>query len=144
MSLVQLGFDPKLRAAIRQTVLTWNIGAAAADASEDFVVFVSDRKAVLRRVSWVPHDDVTGANTNTFHLNVINRGSDNTGTTELANIDYVSGTDASTNIEEVFTAAADTQVSAGDVIVVQRELVGTGQAMPEGTFVVIAEVQDFA
>ncbi|MFQ5524363.1 MAG: hypothetical protein ACE5F5_12455 [Acidimicrobiia bacterium] len=138
-----LGFSPKLRAAVRQHVTVFNPGAAAADATEEWALLAAEKDLMIHRVSWIPKSAVTGQATNYFNLNVINAGSDGLPGTEIGNVDYASGTNASADQENVIVSS-DQRVSAGDVIVVQRELVGTGLAMPEGAFSVVFSVLDSA
>lgn len=76
-------------------------------------------------------EDITGQNTNTFNVNLINRGTDGTGITELANRDYVSGTDESAYVErDLYAPSSYLEVSKGTVLDLQRELVGIGMASP--------------
>lgn len=139
-----LGFSPRQRAANRQHVTVYHPGSAAGDATEEWPLVAFDKDATIHSVSWVPQTAVTGANTNTFHLNVRNLGSDGSATnTEIGNVDFVSGTDASA-LQETGIVTSDTAVVEGDVVSVQRELVGTGLATPEGAFVVVFSVADNA
>jgi hypothetical protein len=139
-----LGFSPRQRAANRQHVTVYHPGSAAGDATEEWALVAFDKDATVHSVSWVPQTAVTGANTNTFHLNVRNLGSDGaTTSTEIGNVDFVLNTDAAA-LQETDIVSTDTAVVAGDVVSVQRELVGTGLATPEGAFVVVFSVDDNA
>lgn len=139
-----LGFSPRQRSANRQHVTVYHPGSAAGDATEEWTLAAFDRNAVIHNVSWVPQTAVTGANTNTFHLNVRNLGADGATTnTEIGNVDFVSGTNADA-LEEKNIVTTDKRVAAGDVVTVQRELVGTGLATPEGAFVVVFSVDDWS
>lgn len=140
-----IGFSPRQRAANRQHVTVYHPGSSAGDATEEWTLVAFDKDATIHSVSWVPQTGVTGANTNTFHLNVRNLGSDGlTGTeTELGNYDFTSGNDA-TALVELDLVSTDTAVVEGDVVTVQRELVGSGLATPEGAFVVVFSVNDNA
>lgn len=132
-----LGFSPKQRGANRQHVTVFNSGAAAGDVTEEWVLLAVHLAATVHEVAWIPHAAVTGQDTNTFHLNVINAGADGVGNAndvEVGNVDFTSGNDASADQET--SLATDFGLDADDVLVVQRELVGTGLAMPEGTFLV--------
>lgn len=140
------GFEPRLRAAIKQHFGVHCPGAAAADATEDFGLFAAAYDCILERVSWIPKAAVTGAATNHFTLEVENRLADDSGTAVLGTATtYASGTNAAENVEEVLVDTGDNErISAGDVIVLQRTLVGTGLAMPEGVVSVVLSVLDNA
>ncbi len=138
-----IGFNPRLRGAVRQHATVFNPGAAAADATEQWALLAAERDLVIHRVSWVPKAAVTGQATNNFNLNVINVGADGGAGTELGNVDFGAGTNATADVEKV-VVSTDKRVKAGDVVVVQREKVGTGLDMPEGAFSVVFTVLDEA
>jgi hypothetical protein len=132
----QQAFSPKLRESLRHTVVVRLPAAAAADATEKWPVFYTDRKITVHGAWFVPQSTVTGQNTNTFNLNLKNAGTGGAGTTELGNLDFVLGTNATGLDATAFAALDDERVSAGEVLFAERELVGTGLAMPEGAVVI--------
>ena len=106
----------------------------AGAATQLFALFTAAEADVeVVAISAVPDADVTGQDTNTAHLNVLNAGTNGNGTTEVANTDLVSGTDLSGLIENWVHADSSAPIqlaSKGEALAVQRELVGTGLALP--------------
>lgn len=104
---------------------------AAADATIGHPVFIAPRDVEILEVSIIPQAAVTGADTNTKHLNLRNRGADGTGTTELANYDLTSGNNLS-NHDEKSLYAPTTPLAIADGVVLQLEVekIGTGLATP--------------
>lgn len=96
---------------------------AAADASILFPVLVAPAGTPLlvKRVSVTPAAAITGANTNTKHINVLDN------TTELSTLELVSGTDIAARAETtLYEPATPHTLDAGDVLNIQVEAVGTG------------------
>lgn len=113
---------------------------AAATATEVAYVFVAPFACKVRSVSLVWDAAITGANTNTTNVNLLNAGADGTGTTELANIDYASGTNATAGATvSLYAPASYLSLAAGAKLAIQIEKVGTGLALPTGTVVVTYE-----
>jgi len=103
----------------------------SAEPTKSHVIFFAPWKARVIRVAYLFDASVTGQDTNTFNLNLINRGTDGTGTTELANRDYVAGTDdAAYVLRELYKPSGGLVIPAGTVLDLQREQVGTGMDMP--------------
>ena len=130
-----------LREALRgKTAQAYVPAAAAGDATKEWPVFYADRACRILGVGVVPQATVTGADTNTFHWNVLNKGTDGNGTTEIGNVDFVAGTNADDfDYREIVAETASRRLNAGQVLSLQREKVGTGQATPEALVVVIYE-----
>ena len=133
-------FSPKQRNANKHPNVSYHPGAAAADATEDWTVFVAPCAGLIRKLSWVPNADVTGAATNHFSISFVNKGTDGNGSTAVGStVTYDNGTNA-TDFNEVYclnpaTTSAAT-VRKDEVIAFRRTKVGTGLAMPEGAVVV--------
>jgi hypothetical protein len=105
--------------------------AAAGDATASRVVFMAPFACRIRSVTIVPAAGITGQATNTFNLNVINRGVDGASSTEVANRDYLSGTNETAYTRRVlYQPSTPLSLAAGACLDLQRELVGTGLAMP--------------
>lgn len=104
---------------------------AAATATRKDPIFTAPRKCIVREVSVVSQAAVTGNNTNTKNLNIVDAGSAGVGTTEIANLDLVTGVNI-TALDEVNVPLNATYLvpgrtlAAGDVLVLETELVGTG------------------
>lgn len=113
------------------------IAHAAATATEYIGSLVIPIDGRIRAAYFIANAAVSGANTNTTHLNLQNGGVAGTGTTELTAIDLTSGNDLASGVKSVFTEALTTAVSAGTVVRLQAEKVGTGLDVPSGTLVVL-------
>lgn len=103
---------------------------AAADASKTHVIFEAPVSCKVEKVKVIPGAAITGANTNTKHLNLINRGANGVGTTEIANIDLVQGTDIGVAGANLYAPASPLEVAQGVQLGLQVEQIGTGQALP--------------
>ena len=126
MALIPLGNIPGKHSC--ETVVPSH---AAATATEDTAIFYAPFACKVTAVRLVPGAAVTGANTNTTHLNLINRGADGSGTTELANYDLTSGNDLTAyDNKNLYTPASGLAVVAGGVLTLQEEKVGTGLLVP--------------
>jgi len=119
----------------RLASMVYTAAAGAGDASKSWPVFCAPDDCKVLQVQIVPQATITGADTNSANLNLINKGSAGAGTTELGNIDFVNGTNATAfDAKDIVadTAIADaTALSQGDVLAIEREKVGTGLAIPE-------------
>ncbi len=103
---------------------------AAADATKTRVIFVAPVSGKIEKVKVVPDTAITGADTDTKHLNLIDRGTTGAGSTELASIDLVSGTDIGVAGANLYAPATPLSVSQGNQLAIQVEKIGTGQALP--------------
>lgn len=105
--------------------------SAAADATAEVPVFRAPFACKVRKVVLVPGAAITGTATNYHNLNLINRGTDGSGTTELANRDYLNGTNESKAVaRELYAPASYLALAAGAVLAIEKEKVGTGLALP--------------
>lgn len=95
-------------------------------------------KAKVFSVSFVPMAPVTGANTNYTNINIINKGSNGVGATEVAHIDFTGGTNASAYVEKALTlnSSSNLALSEGDILAIQHEKVRTGLDIPAGKIIV--------
>jgi len=98
---------------------------AAATATEARPIFVAPCAARIRAVTITPDVASTGDNTNTTNLNVINAGAAGAGTTEIGNLDLVTGVNLVAFDEKNIPITA-TALAEGDVVNLQYEKVGTG------------------
>lgn len=116
---------------------------AAATATEKLGVLEAPFDCYLRRVAFSPQDAVTGVDTNTTHLNVVDGGPDGSGTTELATKELVAGTDlVALDYQDIFAlTATKVELTAGDVLEFQWEKVGTGLLIPHGYVLVSIEAK---
>jgi len=108
----------------------------ASDATNYWASWVAPFALTITGIDYVPSDAITGANTNTNHINVDALAAG----TEIANIDFVSGTDGAAGVASALTltaTTADLNLAAGAVVRVEVEEVGTGlgTALPAGVIV---------
>lgn len=86
-------------------------------------------------VTFAPDADLTGANTNSRTLAVVNRGSAGSGTTSVASKAFTSGANATAGDETAITVsgtAGNLVVAEGDVLAWVSTHVGSGLADPGG------------
>lgn len=112
-----------------------NIPAVAGGSDATTVLCIAPFAGVLSMAVLYAVSAITGANTNTRKLEVINKKQDGAGTTLMASKQFNSGTNAvafdNTTITNSGTAA-DLVVAQGDVIVLVSTHVSTGIADPGG------------
>lgn len=114
-------------------VLTGTIAAALAGADE-FVDIVAPYAGTVTAAAFVPTTDITGADTNSRTVEVVNRGQAGSGTTQVALLALTAGVNAVATHEKALplsSTPSDLVVAAGDVLRVTSLHVGTGLAAPE-------------
>jgi hypothetical protein len=103
---------------------------AAATATEQRAAFVAPVKCRVVAIEFVSDAAITGDNTNTTNVNIVNKGAAGVGTTEVANKDYPTGASAvaldANAIPLNTTYANGVDLNEGDVLAVEYEKVGTG------------------
>jgi len=115
------------------------VPALATDSEGTPAVFRAPFDCTVLGVGYVPVANITGANTDSRTINVINKGADGNGTTEIASIDFTSGVNATDYNETALTLSptpADLDVDEGDVIAWASLAPGTGIADPGGLAVI--------
>jgi hypothetical protein len=98
-------------------------------------VYVAPRAATISAVTYVPVSAITGANTNTRSVSLVNKGQTGSGSTVVATLQFNSGVNAGASAMTSVTlsgTAANRVVAAGDVLQWQSAAVGTGIADPGG------------
>lgn len=98
-------------------------------------VYVAPRAATVSSVVYVPVTTITGANTNTRSVSLVNLGATGSGTTVIATLQFNSGVNATAGQAKTITLSgtpANLTVAAGDVLQWQSTHVGTGIADPGG------------
>lgn len=101
-----------------------------------YPVAVAPWVGTIVSATYAPDAAITGANTNSRTLNVLNGGAAGSGTTNMAALPLVSGTNLTAEHPTALTlsgTAANLAVSAGDIVQFQSLHVGTGIADPGGT-----------
>jgi hypothetical protein len=98
-------------------------------------ILVAPRDATVQAVTYSTVTAITGANTNTRSVSLVNKGQDGTGTTVIATLQFNSGVNTAASDEKTITlsaTAADLNLTAGDVLQWQSTHIGTGIADPGG------------
>jgi hypothetical protein len=109
--------------------------AAADDATAAQAILRAPHDGTVTEVTFVPDADLTGADTNSATLGVVNKGLDGNGTTVVASKAFTNTVNALDFDETTITltaTTADRAVLAGQVLAWQRTKVGTGLATPAG------------
>lgn len=94
---------------------------------------------VVSGVSYTPVATITGADTNSRTLSVINKGQSGAGTAVAASLALTAGVNAPAYDEKAVTLSgtpANLVVAAGDVLVFRSLHIGTGIADPGGQYTV--------
>lgn len=118
------------------TTLEENAPAVAAGSDKDTVVGRAPFAGTITAVTYTPDAQLTGANTESRTLSVINKGADGNGTTSVATKAFTSGVNANDFDETALTlsgTAANLVVADGDILAFNSLHVGsTGLADPGG------------
>lgn len=118
---------------------------ATAGNADSWVIGTLPFNAVITGVKWIPDAAVTGAATNNFAFQLLNKGPANAGTGAPTTVKtYASGTNSVINTPEAYTmstTATDINGTAGDVLVWTRTVNGTGLASPRGQVEVTYQVR---
>jgi hypothetical protein len=107
-------------------------------ADGDQEVMVSDASRTNRRVTKVtftPDAAITGDNTDFFRLGIVNKGTDGSGSDEVAGLDFVTGVNgvkADAKELTLSATAADLIVLPGEVLEAVKTETASGLAMPAG------------
>jgi hypothetical protein len=97
---------------------------------------------VVTSATYTPPTKLTGANTNSRTLKVVNKGQAGAGTTAVAEKAFVTGVNAEANDETALTLnaeAAKLAVAEGDVLTLESVHVGEGLVDPGGEIQVKVE-----
>lgn len=112
-----------------------NIPATATGVDYDETLGEAPFAGTVTSATYTPEADITGANTNSRTLTIVNKGSDGNGTTVVATLALTSGVNATDFDEKALTlsvVANATTVAEGDVLAFVSTHVGTGLADPGG------------
>lgn len=115
------------------TADTQPVATAGNDASES--VGPAPFAGVVASVTYTPSAAITGANTNSRTLKVVNKGSAGSGTNVVAELALVSGVNPAAAVQKALTlsgTASKLEVAEGDVLLFVSEHVGTGITDPGG------------
>jgi hypothetical protein len=112
---------------------------ATAGSNLSTVVWVAPRDCTVTAVSYTTVTAITGANTNTRSVSLVNKGQSGAGSTVVATLQFDSGVNTVAGDEKVITLSgtpANLVVTAGDVLQWNSTAVGTGIADPGGLAVI--------
>lgn len=112
-----------------------NTEPVAAGSTLNTVIGESPIDGIVTGVSYTPLANVTGNTTNTRTLTLINKGQDGNGTTVVATLALITGTDMADFDEKALTLSAVANaltVAAGDVLAWTSVFGGAGVADPGG------------
>lgn len=93
----------------------------------------------VQSVTYIPAATITGADTNTRTISLVNRGQAGAGSTSVASLALVSGVNATAFDEKALTlsgTAANLVVAEGDVLEFRSVFAASGLADPGGTVVI--------
>jgi len=132
-----LSTNPKapLVERIEQTVP----GEATAGSDKSVALGRAPLRATVTSVTYTPNALITGANTNTRRVALVNRGQGGAGSTVVAELQFNSGVNGPAFDEKSLTlsaTAANLNVAEGDILEWVSDAVGTGLADPGGLAVV--------
>lgn len=112
------------------------VPAVAAGSDANSPIGEAPFAGTITEASYTPDAAITGANTDTRTISLVNRGSDGTGTTVIATLALTSGVNAASGDEKQLTLSAvsgTTTVAADDVLAFKSTHSGsTGLADPGG------------
>jgi hypothetical protein len=98
-------------------------------------VYSAPQAGTLTAVGYATVTAITGANTNTRSVSLVNKGAAGSGTTVMATLQFDSGVNTTASVPKTITlsaTAANLVVAAGDILQWQSTAVGTGIADPGG------------
>jgi hypothetical protein len=120
----------------RQNTIEEGVPAVAtAGSSQNTNLADAPYDGTVTYVGYVPVAAITGANTNTRQVQLVNKGQAGSGNTVIATLSFVSGTNAAASDEvsvPLSGTANATTIASGDVLQWQSNAVGTGLADPGG------------
>lgn len=109
------------------------VGTAGNDATT--VLFQAPFACTVTLVNYVPASAITGANTNTRLVELVNKGQSGSSTVQIAALQFNSGVNAAADDEKAVTlsgTAANLVLAAGDTVIWNSTHVGTGITDPGG------------
>lgn len=119
------------------TFTAFTPGQGTAGTEDDWVALVAPYDLTITGVKWTPNAAITANGTNYFDLQILN------GSTVVASRSYAATNSAAATSEAMALSAtaADLEVDAGDVLVIHKEVVASGLAMPDGHVQISARIR---
>lgn len=115
--------------------LTADTDALAVGVDSSYSVGPAPFAGTVASVTYTPPAAITGANTNSRTLTLVNKGQSGSGSTVIATLALTNGVNAAAFDETALTlsgTAANLEVAEGDVLAFVSTHVGTGIADPGG------------
>lgn len=112
--------------------------ALATNVDGNTIIGIAPFDGTVAGVDFVPNAAITGQNTDTRRVAIVNKGQAGVGTAEPAALQFNAGVNAAAFDAKALTISAvavDIAVVAGDVLVVASTTPGVGLADPGGLFV---------
>lgn len=112
-----------------------DVPAAAAATPQDVVVGTAPHAGTVTEVTFTPEASITGTATNFRTFRLVNKGQAGAGTTVVASLAFSAGTVTAPAFDEKvipLIGGAAVDVVAGDVLVWDEVVTGTGLASPGG------------
>lgn len=107
------------------------VPTTAAGSTGEWAIFKAPEACEITAAYIVPDSAITGADTNYMTLSIVDKGSDGTGTTAIASVDFTSGTNAAAfDATSLGTLGAGKTLAAGDVVSFKKAEAGSGMNMP--------------
>jgi hypothetical protein len=101
----------------------------ALTATETMVLWIAPVACTVTGVAFAPDAAITGDDTDYTEINILDGGTDGTGTTEIGNLDLVTDVDVAASDMQAITVTA-TAMAADDTLKVQFALVSSGVLIP--------------
>jgi|TARA_Y100000310_G_scaffold90153_1_gene87420 hypothetical protein len=120
------------QAGTRREALTVLPTHAAGDATISYPVFRAEGAVIIENVNVVYPIAITGADTNTHHINLDTRTAAYATPTEIGNIDHTNGNDATANSVAALYETGTQALTDGMYLTVELEEIGTGGAVALG------------
>jgi hypothetical protein len=124
------------------TTLTASLGVTIAAATPSTIVGEVPHDGTVSSVTYTPVANITGATSTARTLTLTNKGLDGNGTTAVATLAYITGTDGVDFDEQAFTLSAtpaNLVVLEGQVLAVVETVASTGTVNPGGRVNVVIE-----
>ena len=121
-----------------QVQLLEAVAAVTIAATEETALFSAPWNGTLQTVEYIADTAITGANSNTRRVSLVNKGQAGAGVTEMAALQFDAGVNAVAFDAKAITNSAtpaNLAFVAGDVLTWKSAAVGSGLADPGGTVV---------
>ena len=110
-----------------------DVASVATGTSDEQVAFVAPFNCTVVSAKFTPAAAITGNDTNNHRLDVRNRGTDASGSTDIATYTWSAGNDGVAFVPTDLTVtAANAVLAEGDVVTLEKVNAGSGLALPDG------------